>query len=97
MAANLLQRIENIEAKATLMVERYEKMRKAKEAAEERIAELEAVIDRNDRMIDELNRRMEYLKAASVMTPGRDEVESTRALLAGLVREIDRCINKISI
>lgn len=97
MAANLQQRIDSIEAKATLLVERYETMRKAREAAEERIAALEKEIAGRDRTIAELNRRIEYLKVASVITPDHGDVEQTRAMLAGLVREIDKCINKLSI
>lgn len=49
------------------------------------------------RNIDDLNRQIEYLKVASVLTPNHHDVEETRAILSELVREIDKCINQLSI
>lgn len=38
----------------------------------------------------------EYLTVASVIAHKREDVEMTRSLLAGLVRDIDRCIAELS-
>ncbi|MDE6461687.1 MAG: hypothetical protein K2L32_02790 [Muribaculaceae bacterium] len=38
----------------------------------------------------------EYLTVASVIAHDRAEVESARSLLAGLVRDVDRCIAELS-
>ncbi len=97
MAANLQQRIEKIEAKAALMIERYELMRQARQRAEAKVEELVSEIGRLERTIAEMSRQIEYLKVASVMSPDHRDVEATRAVLSELVREIDKCINQLSI
>lgn len=97
MAGNLQQRIDKIEAKGALLAERFALMRDAKRKADGQIAELNATIAGLRREIDDLNRRVEYLKVASVLTPDHRDVEETRAMLTELVREIDKCINQLSI
>ena len=97
MAANLQQRVDKIEAKAALLIERYELMLRAKQEAENRVRELTGTVERLERTIGDLNRQIEYLKVASVLTPDHKDVETTRAMLSELVREIDKCINRLSI
>lgn len=96
MAVNLQQRIEKIEAKAALIVECHERLRKAKDAADERISELEATVTALRRELEARDRQIEYLKVASVLTPDHSDVEATRAMLSELVREIDKCITQLS-
>ena len=72
-------------------------MRDALADAHKRIDELEAVIVRQKRELQERDRQIEYLKVASVLTPDHRDVEATRAVLAELVREIDKCINQLSL
>lgn len=97
MAADLQQRIENIKSKASLMVERYELLVKAKKAAQLRVTELEAEVERLKREIADRDRQIEYLKVASILSPDHKDVEATRAVLSELVREIDKCINQLSL
>ncbi|MDE5988671.1 MAG: DUF3450 domain-containing protein [Duncaniella sp.] len=97
MAANLQQRVDKIEAKAALILERYELMLRARQEAENRVRELTGTVERLERTIGDLNRQIEYLKVASVLTPDHRDVEATRAVLSELVREIDKCINQLSI
>ncbi|MBD5334355.1 MAG: DUF3450 domain-containing protein [Bacteroides sp.] len=97
MAANLQERIEKIQAKATLIVERYERLRQMLAEANGRIEELNATVESQRREIAERDRQIEYLKVASVLTPDHRNVEATRALLSELVREIDKCINQLSL
>ncbi len=97
MAGNLQQRIDKIESKAALLAERYAVLHNAKLRADARIDELNATIDSLQRNVADLNRQIEYLKVASVLSPDHRDVEETRALLTELVREIDKCINQLSI
>lgn len=97
MAANLQERIEKIQAKATLIVERYERLRQMLAEANGRIEELNATVESQRREIAERDRQIEYLKVASVLTPDHRNVEATRTLLSELVREIDKCINQLSL
>ncbi len=97
MAGNLQQRIDKIEAKGALLAERFILIRDAKRAADEQIADLNATIAGLRRNIADLNRQVEYLKVASVLTPDHHDVEKTRSMLSELVREIDKCIHQLSI
>lgn len=97
MASDLRQRIDSIEAKAALLVERFRLVRKDRDEARLRIAELEKELALRDQSIRELNQKLEYLSVASVLSPDHADVESTRSKLAELVREIDKCIDKLSL
>lgn len=97
MATNLQQRVAKIEAKAALLVERYELMRRDRDEALRQVRELTETIGQLNRQIAERDRRIEYLRVASVMTPDHSDAEATRAMLSELVREIDKCINYLSI
>ncbi len=97
MASELGRRIESIEAKAKLLLERYDQLRAASEADRERIRDLESDVAERDKHISRLEQELEYLKVASVLSPDHNEVEQTRARLTELVREIDRCIDKLSL
>lgn len=97
MAVNLQQRIDKIEAKGALLAERFAKIREAKRDADVQIADMQATISAMQRNIDNLNRQIEYLKVVSILSPDHHDVETTRAKLSELVREIDKCINQLSI
>lgn len=79
------------------MVERYELLVKAKKAAQLRVTELEAEVEHLRREIAERDRQIEYLKVASILSPDHRDVEATRAVISELVREIDKCINQLSL
>ncbi|MDE6394221.1 MAG: DUF3450 domain-containing protein [Duncaniella sp.] len=97
MAGNLQQRIDSLKSKASLLTERYRAVRRAKDEAEEQVAELKAHIARLERELSAKNAEIERLKVTSVLTPDHKDVEATRALLSELVREIDKCIAQLSI
>ncbi|MDE6090767.1 MAG: hypothetical protein K2G41_08705 [Duncaniella sp.] len=80
-----------------MIVERYERLRQMLAEANGRIEELNATVESQRREIAERDRQIEYLKVASVLTPDHRNVEATRALLSELVREIDKCINQLSL
>lgn len=97
MAVNLQQRIDKIEAKGALLAERFVMIREAKRSADAQVSDLQATVKAMQRNIDDLNRQIEYLKMVSILSPDHHDVETTRAKLTELVREIDKCINQLSI
>ncbi len=97
MADNLYQRVDSIKAKARLLVERYRALKQSKAEADVKIEELTAVIRSLERQIADRDREIERLKVASVLTPDHRDVEETRAFISDLVREIDKCIARLSI
>ncbi|MCM1162949.1 MAG: hypothetical protein NC339_01665 [Muribaculaceae bacterium] len=97
MAENLYQRVEAVKAKALLLTERYKALQQSKAQADRTIEELSATISGLERQIAEKDREIERLKVASVLVPDHNNVEETRTFIADLVREIDRCIARLSI
>lgn len=96
MAASLHQRLDTLMLKARLLTDRYKVLQQEKRAAEERIADMQRVINTQQKELAELRQRIEYLTVVTTMTPRRDKVEQTRTVLADLVREIDKCINELN-
>lgn len=96
MAGNLQQRLDSLKSKAQLLMERYTRMADAKRAADERIGELEAQIERKNREINVMRQQIEHLQVVTTLTPRREDVERSRAFLTELVRDIDKCINELS-
>ena len=97
MAGNLQERIDSIKSKAALLTDRYKAVKRAKEEAEEQVAELKAQILYLERELSAKDAEIARLKVTTVLTPDHRDVEATRALLSELVREIDKCIAQLSI
>lgn len=97
MAENLQQRIDAVRAKATLLTQRYRALEESKRQADNEIIELTATIGQLRREIADRDREIERLRVASVLVPDHRDVEETRAFIADLVREIDKCIARLSI
>jgi len=90
--ASLRQRLDSIEAKASLLVEKYARLRAAKAVSDRRNEELLRQVERQSREIADLRHQVEYLRVATSIAPSREAVEQSRAVLSELVREIDKCI-----
>ncbi len=92
MPIDIQQRLNSIGGKASVLVDRCRHERELRLEAEAAVAEREREINRLNQRVAELNREVELLKTARLTAPTRDDVETSRALLSGLVRDIDRCI-----
>lgn len=92
MSADLKQRLDSLRTKTALLLKRHEMLEEAATAARQRIRELEQDNERLQKRIDLLNKENEYLRVVHSVSPSRSDAENTRALLAGLVRDIDKCI-----
>ncbi|ROT15402.1 hypothetical protein EEL50_05135 [Muribaculaceae bacterium Isolate-105 (HZI)] len=92
MSADLKQRLDSLRTKTVLLLKRHEMLEEAATAARQRIRELEQDNERLQKRIDLLNQENEYLRVVHSVSPSRSDAENTRALLAGLVRDIDKCI-----
>ena len=81
-----------IEAKVGFIVQRQSLLQKEIQALQQDNDRLRSSLEKLSAECQRLKVDNEYLTVASTLTPGRENVEHTRALLAELVREIDRCI-----
>lgn len=92
MALDYHETFERIVAKAHLLAQRYNLLLESRKKAQERIVQLEEQVAQQQKELQLLRQENEYLRMASVLAPKREQIEATRAMIAGLVREIDRCI-----
>jgi uncharacterized coiled-coil DUF342 family protein len=92
MAVELQQIVDRVNAKTQIVLERYALIRQLRDEAEAKVATLEKALADLSAENAELRRRVEYLCVATTIVPDRRDVEKSRAMLAGLVREIDQCI-----
>lgn len=96
MANDLQQTLERLNRKSLNLIERYQSVLQAKQAAEKRIIELETTIDTMRNRIETLERQVEYLSVVTTAFPSREEVKRSQARISELVREIDKCISDLS-
>lgn len=92
MPSDLQQQLENVRAKTRVVSEKYHRLKDAYELAKNEISELKAGILARDEELEQLKIKVEYLSIASTVRLTGDDLASTRAMIADLVREIDRCL-----
>ncbi len=96
MAFDYENTFKRIIAKTEIIEQRYLKILENLEAANAKIEELERINAAKDRELEQLKIKIEYLQLATTIAPTRDQVEEARAMISGLIRDIDRCITDLS-
>lgn len=92
MAKELQETLSRIAEKHRFLAARYQALLDQNNSLKERVAELENQVADRDSRLEKLETRSEYLEISSAIAPNFSELESTRDMVAELVREIDRCI-----
>lgn len=92
---NLKKRLESITTKLDMLRQRHEALNARIAASDTLLAERDETISRLNRQIDVLRQEAEHLKVVHTITPSRDDVQRTRAMISELMRDIDRCIADI--
>lgn len=92
MASDLQNQLESVRAKTRVVGEKYRHLKQAYDSARVEIAELKAQVRSRDEELEKLRMQVEYLSIASTVRLTGDDLKATRAMVADLVREIDRCI-----
>lgn len=95
MASDLQQQIERVRAKTFVLTEKYTVTKTALDEAREQITELKAKIMSRDKTIQDLKAKVEYLTVASVIEHDSGSVEASRAIIADLLKEVDKCIRDL--
>lgn len=96
MAENLREQLDRVKSKASVMVEKYQRLNQAYDESRREVTELQATLRAREAEIEKLKLNVEYLSVASTIKLSGDDLASTRAMVADLVREIDRCIVELS-
>ncbi len=92
MAIDLQQQLERVNAKTTLVLEKYALMQQRLEQALAEIARLNDELRRSRQSIEALEMRLEYLSVSHTVASSGDELQRAKAMISELVREIDLCI-----
>lgn len=92
MATTLGERLDRIAVKAEMFAAKYNRIVAAKRESDRRVEELLRQLERQSIEIADLRRELAYLKVAGAVAPSREAVETSRAILSEIVREIDKCI-----
>lgn len=95
MASDLQQQIERVRAKTFVLTEKFTVTKAALDEAREQITELKAKIMSRDKTIQDLKAKVEYLTVASVIEHDSGSVEASRAIIADLLKEVDKCIRDL--
>lgn len=82
--------------KARIIQQRYLKMLDERKSALEAMQDLRAQLAEKDRIIEQLQIRLEYMQVASTIAPTREQLDKSKTVISDLVREIDRCISELS-
>lgn len=92
MAVDLKQQLDRVSVKAQIITERY--LAQAKEISQlhDKLSEGEATISRMKAENEKLRLDNEYLRMVKSIASSPEEVRKAQAVIAKLVREIDRCI-----
>ncbi len=92
MAIDLQQQLERVNAKTTLVLEKYALMQQRLEQARTEIARLNDELRRSRQSIEALEMRLEYLSVSHTVASSGDELQRAKVMISELVREIDLCI-----
>lgn len=96
MAADFQQLVKSLKEKHSELIKRYLEAADARDKALRRVADLEYTTRQQERELEQLRLQVNYLTVVSTISPSPDEIEKSKALLSGLVREIDKCITDLT-
>lgn len=96
MAIDLRQQLERVNAKTTLVLEKYALMQERLARARAEIESLRQQLLQQQRKVEELELQRQYLMLSHTVAPGADDTRRALDMIDGLVRDIDRCIADIA-
>lgn len=96
MAIDLRQQLERVNAKTTLVLEKYALMQERLAQARAEIESLRQQLLQQQRKVEEMELQRQYLMLSHTVAPGADDTRRALDMIDGLVRDIDRCIADIA-
>ena len=95
MVSELQTTLRRLQAKSDVPLEKYHALKLEKEAVEQENDQLRSRLAQLDKEIEKLRLDYEYLQMARMITPTRESVVQSRAILAKLVQDVDKCISQL--
>lgn len=95
MVSELQTTLRRLQAKSDVLLEKYHALKLEKEAVKQENDQLRSRLAQLDKEIEKLRLDYEYLQMARMITPTRESVVRSRAILAKLVQDVDKCISQL--
>ena len=95
MVSELQTTLRRLQAKSDVLLEKYHALKLEKEAVEQENDQLRSRLAQLDKEIEKLRLDYEYLQMARMITPTRESVVQSRAILAKLVQDVDKFISQL--
>lgn len=95
MVSELQTTLRRLQAKSDVLLEKYHALKLEKEAVEQENDQLRSRLAQLDKELEKLRLDYEYLQMARMITPTRESVVQSRAILAKLVQDVDKCISQL--
>ena len=95
MVSELQTTLRRLQAKSDVLLEKYHALKLEKEAVEQENDQLRSRLAQLDKEIEKLRLDYEYLQMARMITPTRESVVQSRAILAKLMQDVDKCISQL--
>lgn len=95
MAEHVQDIANSIRSKVSVIIDRQNMLSQRIEAERAEVASLRARVEELSAQVSRLKADNEYLTVMRAVAVTPQQAEQSRAMLAGLVREIDRCIAEL--
>lgn len=93
MAKDFQSQLENISSKLIVLTGKYRALEEAYRAVKNENTDLKAQLLARQKDIDDLKVENEYLRVASALRAiSPDKLEETKATIANLIQDVDKCI-----
>lgn len=95
MAVNLHETLDRLRSKSDVLIARYKALAAEKENVAQQNIELQNTIISLRKQLEQATRENEYLKLARSISLNNEDLTKSRATIARLVRDIDKCISQL--
>ena len=95
MASDLREQIERVQSKTRVLGEKYSMLRASYDKARQEIGELKSQVLARDEAIEQLKLKVEYLTVSAAIQMDGSDLAETRAMVADLIKELDRSISDL--
>lgn len=96
MANDLQNRLDDIARKCRFLTERFNVVKTQRDRANDRVEELQKMLYERDAQIERLQRQVDFLQVSGAIAPDRQTARRARAMVAGLLRDVDRCLAELN-
>lgn len=96
MATELRERLERLQRKSAVLVDKYQALLTQSQQTAHELEDATATIARLKSQVEQLEQDNQYLRMAHTVAATPEAVAQTRATISKLVRDIDRCISQLN-